>query len=267
MSESVARPSASESVIAQLRGWKLLRTLHPLPIDLSRLALIRDADPRQLATPRGATQLVIDLGLNDEGLAELPQSLHRHCGGLRIWQNPMQFGPYLQHLVGLNVRSYLEIGVRHGGSFVATLEYLQRFCDLELAVGVDIIPAPTLETYAQSNSRVHLTWVDSTTPPFRELLAEMGPFDLAFIDSHHEEHQCQREVELLSESTNMIALHDITNIGCPGVGRVWTEFTASSDWECVEFTEQFEGLGPFMGIGLAVKRSRSFAGSPLTGGD
>jgi len=245
----------------------MLRTLRPSPIDLGRLALVRDADPMQLRTPSGATKLVMDLGLNDEGLSELPEFLHHYCGGLRIWQNPMQFGRYLSYLAGLRVRSYLEVGVRHGGSFVATIEYLRRLNGLELALGVDIIRAPALETYAQGNPRVHLAWVDSTTPQFVEILNNLGPFDLAFIDSHHEEDQCRREVELLSEWARMIALHDITNVGCPAIGRLWAELAASPDWECVEFAEQFEGLGPFMGIGLATRRTSSLPDFPMKGRD
>ena len=251
------RPRGSDTLTAQLRGWAMLRHLRPAPVDLSRVELVRSADPDRLATPEGAAQLVVDLGLNDEGLSEFPPWLHPHCGeGLRIWQYPCQFGPYLSELARRGVRRYLEIGVRHGGSFVATVEYLRRCSQLELALGVDIIPAPALDAYAAGDPTVELAWIDSTSEAFRRLLAERGPFDLAFVDSHHEEDQCRREVELLAGVAGAVALHDITNVGCPGVGRVWAELVASPEWECTEFAEQYDGLGPFMGIGLAAKRPR-----------
>jgi len=77
-----------------------------------------------------------------------------------------------------------------------------------------------------------------------------------FIDSHHEETHCRAEVEQLLPRANMIALHDIANVRCPGIGRVWRELTALSGYEHFEFVEQYDARGPFMGIGLLVRRSR-----------
>lgn len=254
MSSGPNEAKARASTLAQLKSWAALRRLHPSAIDLARVALLREAGRECLASAEAAEQLVRELGLNDEGVEEFPPHLHAHFGGLRIWQYPSQFGPYLHHVAQLGVRSYLEVGIRHGGSFVATIEYLQRFSPLALALGVDIIPAPTLAPYAEANPHVELAWLDSRSEAFRELLRERGPFDLAFVDSHHTEEQCRAEVDLLKRHARMIALHDITNIGWPAVATVWRELAASPAWECTEFTSQYEGLGPFMGIGLAIQR-------------
>ena len=245
----------------QMKYWAMLRTLRPAPIDLARVSLISETDPAELRNPAAVAALVAALGLNDEGVDELPEHLHVHFGGLRIWQYPIQFGPYLHQLGQLGIRSYLEIGVRHGGSFVATVEYLRRLGGLDLAVGVDIIPAPVLKEYAASSTGVEVAWLDSKSEAFRELLADRGPFDLVFIDSHHEEDQCRTEVASVAPSAGMLALHDITNVGCPGVGRVWSEIVASPDWRCLEFTEQYPGQGPYMGIGLAIRRDRRTPGA------
>jgi len=239
-----------------MKYWAMLRTLRPAAIDLERIALVREADDAQLTRPEGVAALVTALGLNDEGVSEFPEHMREHFGGLRIWQYPIQFGAYLHELGRLGVRSYLEVGVRHGGSFVATVEYLRRVSNLEVAVGVDIIRAPALEEYAAATPGVEVAWLDSHSNAFRALLAECGPFDVAFVDSHHQEDQCRCEVERLAPGATMIALHDITNVGCPGVGRVWAELVASPEWRCTEFTDQYAGLGPFMGIGLAVRQDR-----------
>jgi hypothetical protein len=257
LSDSSTDPKRRDSVEAQLKSWAALRKLQPSAVDFTRLELIRCADAERIATPEGAAELVCALGLNDEGAWEFPEALHAHFGGLRIWQYPEQFGPYLQHVARLGVSSYLEIGIRHGGSFLATVEYLQRRAPLSLAVGVDLIRAPALGAYTEAHPNVQLWWLDSRSEEFKERLAAHGPFDLVFLDSHHEEAQCRAEIELLSRHTRMIALHDITNVGWPDVGRVWREFFAPPEWECVEFTSQYHGLGPFMGIGLAIKRERS----------
>lgn len=242
---------------AQKRGWALLKGLRPSSLDLDRVALIRNAGPERLQRPGELEALMLDLGLNDEGMSELPAHLHPHCGaGLRVWQYPIQFAPYLRHLSGLQVRSYLEIGIRHGGSYVLSVEVLNRFAALDWAVGVDVIRCPSMDAYAALNPRSEFACVNTQAPAFATLLDRLAPVDLAFIDSHHEEDQCRREFAALRPVAGMIALHDIANVGCPGVRTVWEEIKGLAEYDCVEFTDQYDGLGPFMGIGLAVRRDR-----------
>lgn len=248
-------PSASWN--AQAGGWRLLKGLRPRPLDLARIQLLRNAPADQLLDSAALEALLPRLGLNDEGLAEFPTHLHASCGeGLRIWQYPSQFSRYLARLASLGVRSYLELGIRHGGSFVATVEVLERFRPLDFAVGVDIISCPSMADYHALNPRSEFACVNTQSSEFQALLERLAPIDLVFIDSHHEEAQCRREFEMLSASANMVALHDISNKGCPGIATVWREIRATAGWTGFEFTEQYDGLGPFMGIGLAVRNSR-----------
>jgi hypothetical protein len=249
-------PLTSTEFDAQRRGWATLRSLRAGAVDLARVELLRTRPLEELRDLARLDGLLLELGLNDEGTGEFPQRLHPFCGGLRVWQYPVQFAPYLLKLSSLRVRSYVEIGVRHGGSFVATTEYLDRIGRLDFAVAVDVLEVPSFEAYREMNARAQLWCVDSRTDAFRERLEGLGSIDLVFIDSHHEEAQCRSEVELLLGHAEMIALHDITNLGCPGVGRVWNELRTSGDHVCFEFVEQYDGMGPFMGIGLAVRRRR-----------
>ena len=76
------------------------------------------------------------------------------------------------------------------------------------------------------------------------------------IDTHHEADQCLKEFDSVAPYANMIALHDIHNIGCPSVGQTWRRVRARGEFHCLEFIEQYSGLGPFMGIGLAIKHER-----------
>jgi hypothetical protein len=241
----------------QENTWKLLKSLHPQPIDLSRVELIRKANVEFLAQPDNLIDLLPSLGLNDEGIDEFPKALHDDCGhGLRIWQYPIQFAPYIAFLATLKVRSYLELGIRHGGSYIATVELLERFHALEFAIGVDIIPCPAMTTYQSINPRSRFVCINSQSPEFLTLIENLPSLDLVFIDSHHEENQCRREFAMLSQVAQMVALHDIFNIGCVGIATVWQEIKALPDWTCFEFTDQYSGLDSFMGIGLAVKNSR-----------
>jgi hypothetical protein len=241
----------------QKLGWRMLKGLHPAPIDLQRIALIRDTPVEHLSRPENLERLLLALGLNDEGLSEFPASLHPYCGpGLRIWQYPAQFSQYLSHLIRLEVRSYLELGIRHGGSFVATVEILERFLLLEFAVGVDIIPCPSMARYGRLNPRIDFACINTQAADFVALVDRLAPIDLVFIDSHHEETQCRREFTSVADRANMIAFHDIANVNCPGVTKVWQEVKAIGAYECFEFVDQYDGMGPYMGIGLAVKKGR-----------
>lgn len=241
----------------QESAWKLLKGLRPRSIDLKRLSLIRQADLEFLKKASNLNDLLPYLGLNDEGLEEFPVSLHEYCGnGLFIWQYPVQFGPYLAFLAQLKIQSYLELGIRHGGSYVVTVEFLERFNPLTFSIGVDIIPCASMLDYQSMNTRSRFVCINSQSPEFLELLASVAPIDLVFIDSHHEENQCRREFAVLSQFAQMIAFHDVSNIGCPGIQTVWNEIKQMPDWTCYEFIDQYPGLGPFMGIGLAIKNTR-----------
>jgi hypothetical protein len=167
----------------------------------------------------------------------------------------------LAQLSRLEVRSYLELGIRHGGSFVATVEILERFSPLEFAVGVDIIPCPSMADYRKLNPRIEFVCINTQREDFGALIERIKPIDLIFIDSHHEESQCRREFDSVRDSANMIAFHDISNVNCPGVARVWNEVKAAGAHECFEYNDQYEGMGPYMGIGLAVKKARFSSGT------
>jgi hypothetical protein len=241
----------------QKKAWKLLKGLNSKEIDLSVVDLIRRKKASDLLDPVQMEALLLQLGFNDEGLDEFPEQLHAICGqGLRIWQYPIQFVPYLIKLCELKVTSYLEIGIRHGGSYVATTEILQRFQPLQFSVGVDIIPCKSMSDYKALNSISRFLCVNSRGEEFKAHVQALSPIDLVFIDSHHEEEQCRLEFLELKDHANMIAFHDIANKNCPGVATIWQEILLLEEYQCFEFTAQYPNLGPFMGIGLAVKKQR-----------
>jgi hypothetical protein len=241
----------------QKQAWKLLKGISARSIDLDTLSLLTDKSKQEILQPGLLEALLCEMGLNDEGMNEFPAHLHTHCGrGLLLWQYPIQFAPYLRLLARLRVRSYMEIGIRHGGSYVMTTELLKRFSNLEFAIGVDVLPCPSMAEYESRVPVARFECINSRGKEFSELVKCSSPIDLVFIDSHHEEDQCRLEFDELKCFSNMIAFHDITNKHCPGIARVWQEIKSLEQYQCFEFVEQYEGLGPYMGIGLAVKVER-----------
>jgi hypothetical protein len=227
-------------------------------IDLSGARALREAPADALRDPERLMTLLAEGGLNDEHLEQFPAHLHPYCGrGLRLWQLPNQFAPYLIEIARHGVRRYLEIGVRHGGSFTATVEYLSRAGELEEAVAVDIDAVPSLLPYPLDQPAVRLMQADTTTERFAAWVDRHPGFDLAFVDGLHTYEGCRRDFETVRPRARMIALHDIANHIEPEVGRVWADIRReyAADYDFHEFTAQYdEGGLPDMGIGLAIRR-------------
>ena len=234
-------------------------------LDVGPLEILRSADIEALREPkRLEAEILPRLGLNDEILEEFPQELYAYCGkGLRHWQYPNQFAPYLATLSGLGVESYMEIGVRHGGTFLITVEYLSRFRRLRKAIATDVVDSPFIRRQLRRRRGMRFVLADSQQPEFRRFVEREGPFDLVLIDAAHFERTAQHDLESVRPHANVVVMHDIVSQACPGVGAVWNRFRDghAADWEFLEFTSQYPDVlarqgGAYLGIGVAVRRRR-----------
>jgi methyltransferase family protein len=236
------------------------RASRPRSIDDRAARLIREASLSELRDAAFLErELLPRLGFNDELLHEFPSSLYPHTGrGLLHWQYPNQFSKYLAELSRLEIETYLEIGVRHGGTFVITVEYLSRFRPVRKAIGVDLERPPGLVRYAKSRPGATVLEADSQTEEFRELVRAEGPFDLVLIDGDHSEAGCRRDFETVSDHARIIVFHDIVSDPVPGVGAVWREVkqTYPDRFRFLEFTDQYPELAEqgksYLGIGVAI---------------
>ena len=61
----------------------------------------------------------------------------------------------------------------------------------------------------------------------------------------------------MRERASIVVLHDTVNIDFPGVAAVWREIQRSGAYDCREFTAQYPGIGPYMGLGVALRRGRT----------
>jgi cephalosporin hydroxylase len=234
-------------------------------LDVRPLELLRSTD---LDALRDAERLERDilpaLGLNDEILEEFPRELYKYCGkGLRHWQYPNQFGPYLAALSSLDISSYLEIGVRHGGTFLITVEYLSRFRPLQKAIATDVVDSPFIRRQLRRRRGMRFVLADSQQPEFRRFVEREGPFDLVLVDAAHYERTAQHDLDSVKPHANVVVLHDIVSQACPGVGAVWQRFRreGARDWDFLEFTDQYGDVlerqgGAYLGIGVAIRRRR-----------
>lgn len=216
---------------------------------------IRKYSPESLQLVATWGELLKRLGLNNENPHELPLEVLESWGfGLRIYQYPNQFSRFMAFLANRaeSIRSYLEIGTRHGGTFlsiVETLSYLNP--DFRRAVAVDIIERP------QVLKQFEYIREDSTSPEFTRWLEDKF-FDLVFIDGDHSYEAVKHDAESTFERSNIQVFHDITSDACPAVGRYWKEYVSnrSTTHEFYEFTDQYDEIvGSYFGLGVAVRKT------------
>jgi cephalosporin hydroxylase len=239
------------------KNWKKIKRLHPVSIDLEKITLIREKNLEFLSNYDNIQSLILKLGLTDDSGDEFPESIYPYCGqGLYIMQYPIQFNKYLVDLSQLKISSYLEIGVRHGGTFVATVEYLTKFSNIDFAVGIDIMSCPSITEYKKINSQVEFIKLNTQTNQFSDFLKNYEQFDLVLIDANHQENECRNEFMAVKDKAKIVVFHDISSKDYPGVKIVWDEVKSLNEYDCREYIDQYQGIGPYMGIGMAIRKDR-----------
>lgn len=249
-------PRCLASLVARHRDREHLRI-----IDFEPIHILRDASPEELRRPEALERMLPRLGLTASPNL-VPPELREYTGtGLWHWQHPRQFSGYLAQLSGLPIRSYLEIGVKYGGTFVITVEYLSRFGAVERAVGVDANFCPSLVRYHRLNPRATFAQLNTRDPRFRELVEDAGGFDLVLIDGDHAEDGCRKDFEIVYPRANVLVFHDIVNEYTPGPGMVWREVKSrhADEFEFVEYVDQYPDIAralgrTVLGLGVAVRK-------------
>lgn len=196
------------------------------------------------------------LGFNNEILHEFPKELLPWCGfGVKSWQYPIQFSKYLVSLSYRKIETYAEIGVRHGGTFIITLEYLKRFSRIRAALALDIEYSPILGAYAERNPEIQYLINSSAAEESRKTLSRTN-WDHILIDGDHSFQGCWSDFQTVRNNARAIAFHDIVSAACPGVIEVWQRIKAiMPDRSVEEFTDQYSEVQNrtgknFLGIGV-----------------
>ena len=207
----------------------------------------------ELTHPETWSHLLPILGFNDENPHELPpEALLQPGAGLKIYQYPNQFAEYMAWIASnaYLIDSYLEIGTRHGGTFVTQVETLKLLNpNFSRAVAVDIIPQPTLlKSYEYFQ-------VDSLSQSFSDWVAALN-FDLVFVDGDHS-YEGVKSDATVTRGCKIQVFHDISSDACPGVVNYWSEHkrTHYETHHFLEFTEQYSSVeGSYFGIGISQQR-------------
>lgn len=230
-----------------------------MPIRESSVKDLRDLDKLE-------NHIIPALGLNHESGVLFAPHLQPYTGkGLRIWQYPNQFGPYLKFLSVLRIKSYCEIGVRHGGSFITTVEYLTRMAQEDMgsreefwyADAVDLNDAPMLREYCEYNPKCRFLVADSKSQEAHDFLGQRLDYDLVMIDGDHEAEGVRADVEFIGPKAKILALNDTHDDGWDGVEILWKQIKSAHSF-AVEFPAQDPGVlaeyGRHSGFGVVSDR-------------
>lgn len=209
--------------------------------------------------------LIKELGLNLEIKHRLPKSWYpfikdweKYCDcGLRTWQEPKQFGDLLhflhEYLSNNQINSYLEIGSRHGGTFIWIDSMLRAFNSNINSYAVDIaIYGETLKAYQEYTNNINFIKADSTDPVLWTKLP--NTIDMILVDGNHAyEYALADYYNSLYKKPKLILFHDINNETCPGIIRLWKEIIEHKT-KNIDYYEFITENCAYYGIGVYILR-------------
>jgi cephalosporin hydroxylase len=178
-------------------------------------------------------------------------------------QDAAEIEQFIALLVKRDVRSYLEIGARYGGTFERVMSALPKG-SVGVAIdfpGADFGDERSAEDLVAVTRRLRLKGYDarcvfgpSTSPlVYQRARQRTGtPYDAILIDGDHSYEGAKADWHLYGPMGRLVAFHDIAapegfanRAGCPvEVARLWNEITTA--WPHVQIVSP----GSLMGIGV-----------------
>jgi predicted O-methyltransferase YrrM len=153
-------------------------------------------------------------------------------GGLKLQQVPEEYASVLFEIKSLNPKSYLEIGIGNGGSWMTCSYFLRN--TLERSMAVD-----NLAYYQAINQKVEeIEFVEIFLSSFINEVKFFNSDSKQFLDQHYEKYDVifidgdhgyngvkedfKKSIKNINEGGVMI-FHDTVSIGAPGVVQFWNE--------------------------------------------
>lgn len=233
---------------------------------VSTVQRIREVPLEDLRDPDKLHDLLFSAGvwagLKKDG-RWLPTEFRHFAGtGLRMHQSPIQLAPYLIFLSDKNIDSYIEIGTAFGGTFIFTVEYLNRFHPIRRAVAVDIDISQLLREYVNLNPVAKAWQGRSDCWPLQTKLGfKAKPFAYGLIDAKHQFATVRNDFLCLHlRKVDIIGFHDIDDHFVRPPHFAWKELNhfLSDEYHAYEFCKQYsnaiEAKRPIMGLGLMVRK-------------
>lgn len=178
-----------------------------------------------------------------------------------LLQDITEFNRFLTLIREQQVRSYLEIGSKHGGSFWRISSSLPKGSRV---VSVDLPHGDTsfkesephliacVDELGRRGYDAHLFLGDSTQPSVIEEVRKLAPFDLVFIDANHTEPYVWKDWANYGPMAKMVAFHDVGHIQLPHkptkkmpieVAQVWNKIKLEYNYVEIKNCVASNGIG------------------------
>lgn len=136
----------------------------------------------------------------------------RNGEGNKWAQKPDEIAEFLELLNSEGVRSYLEIGISHGGSF--------HYIGLGLPTGSRMVGiehhgvwtphlVAAMAALKDAGQDAEIIWGDSKNPNVIKQAEERGPYDCVFIDGDHSHAGVAADWRNYGPMARIVAFHDI----------------------------------------------------------
>lgn len=160
---------------------------------------------------------------------------------LGVYQTPVQFAELLKLIETIDIRSYLEVGVFRGGTFLF-MKYLIEQTNFDVWFNC-IDPTDNIHPSAKKEIEPYLIKgvVSDALKGVR--------YDCVFIDGDHSYDWVKRDFENVGKYAKICILHDIAEPTCPGVVKFWNEIKGNG--VSYEFIETLGGY-KHQGIGVLI---------------
>jgi cephalosporin hydroxylase len=201
--------------------------------------------------PVKVESFIRNMGINGEKPHELPEHLQDDMGGIRAWVMPNQTSKYISWLCRNGpFDSYIEIGSRHGGTFMLTCEALvaNNMENID-AIACDIICQPFELSVYMKNRGFRYYHGSSLDETFLQLISSRR-WGLCLIDGSHKYEDVMTDFNNIIGRADVIVMHDIVSDACPGVVKAWNHVKSMGLGLYHEFTEQYFSDKRYMGIGV-----------------
>jgi len=206
--------------------------------------LLRCLDIESLKNPDVIANLVRAFGIvqwPDPAFGEDEKFKNPSADMAGIAQTPNQIAKALVYLSDFEIKTYLEIGIFHGGNFLFVSEYLRRFNPEIQCLGID--PGEFLNNEICEIIE-HEDWLTFSKITSDDIAKQK--FDLVFIDGDHNDGWAERDYNNIGKFAQICMIHDIIYLACPEVGSFWKTVKNNT---AIEFLES-SALPAIHGIGL-----------------
>jgi len=157
----------------------------------------------------------------------------KKLGGLKLQQVPKEYANVFFEIFKINPKSYLEIGIGNGGSWLTYSFLLRR--SLKISHAVDNLEYAKFIRqksddfeYIRNYLKKHIDNVEFYNSDSKLFLdSNDNMYDVIFIDGDHTYEGVKSDFIKSIRHINkggIVIFHDIISVGSPGVAQFWNEF-------------------------------------------